>query len=154
MSELRFRRARDYILIKFYIPDYAFQSPPYVIPANAVEEKGWKWAQEEARDWFLRDFLRHKGQGDTINPSHAQMWKDGRITYDAKLRRLTQDAVSLLKRMENVSVPKSAPKRMQKATKEEKVGWKRSFEKEVDWENSVRKKRRGVREGEESAERR
>jgi hypothetical protein len=111
-----YRRLREYILVKFGIPEYNFQSPAYVLPAREVYDRGWEWAYGQARDWFLRDFLRHKGQGNRISPKQAQLFKDGRVIPEVRLRKLTPEAVSLLKGMQSVSVPRK--KRVSKRFRE------------------------------------
>jgi len=114
---LSYERARDYIVLKFYIPDYGMQSPPITIPASEVYEKGLPWAIQRARDRFLRDFLRHEGQGETIHPSHWKLLKDGKITYSAKLRELTLSQLSALR---GLNMPRHH-------TEKRKVGWERRF---------------------------
>jgi hypothetical protein len=104
--------ARDYLVLKFYIPEYGIQSQPIAIPASEVREKGIKWAIREARNRFLRN-LRHKWQGETIHRTHMKLWKDGRVTFRARLRKLTSEQLS---GMRSVGTPRLA---------HAKVGWER-----------------------------
>jgi hypothetical protein len=115
---------RDYVIFKFYISSYGMQSPPIVIPASEVEENGWRWGLQHARAIFLRDYLRHKGQGETIHPSHQRLWRDGKITYEAKLKSLAPEQLSALR---GLGMPRTRMTKKIHASSRRKVGWKRRY---------------------------
>ena len=102
---------QNYVVFKFYVPDYAIQSRPIPIKASEVNKYGWKHALWKARDIFLSIGLKPMGE---IHDSHERLWQDGRVTYKPKIRRLTAKQVSTMKgRLE--------------PAEERKVGWKRRY---------------------------
>ena len=102
----------NYVVFKFYIPEYGIQGRPIPIRASEIDRYGWKWAVRQARDVFLAYGLRPSGE---IHHRHAELWQDGRITYLPKLRRLTSRQASRM--YGAISPPR---KRL-------KVGWKRRY---------------------------
>ena len=109
---------QDYIVIKFYVPEYGIQSRPIPIKASKIDKYGWKWAVRQARDVFLAYGLKPIGE---IHRSHAGLWQDGRMTYKPKLRKLTPEQVSEM--IGGISPPRKKPK----VRKKPKIGWKRRY---------------------------
>ena len=101
---------RNYVVFKFYVPDYAIQSRPIPIKASVVNRYGWKCALWKARDIFLSLGLKPTGE---VHESHERLWQDGRITYKPKIRRLSPKQVARMKGKE--------PRK--------KVGWERKYKK-------------------------
>ena len=104
--------SEDYIVFKFYVPEYGIQSRPIPIKASKIDKYGWKWAVRQARDVFLAYGLRPIGK---IHHSHAGLWQDGRMTYAPKLRKLTPRQASEM--IGGISPPQ----------KRKKIGWKRRY---------------------------
>lgn len=113
-------RTGEYLVLKFYIPDYGIQSRPIPISMREIRargDEGVAWAVRCARNIFLRR-LQHKGQGETIHPSHLKLAKDGKITYTAKLRELGANQLAVLGSVAHIT-SRPVPR---------KVGWKRRGE--------------------------
>ena len=101
---------QNYAVFKFYIPDYDIQSDPIPIEASKVNKYGWKWALWHARDIFLTQGLQPTGE---IHESHERLDRDGRLTYEAKIRKLSKKQASRMRG------------RLEPVGERRKVGWKR-----------------------------
>lgn len=102
---------KQYLLLKFYLPQYNIQGKPIPFLASEVNRRGIDWAVIQARDMFLESL--HQG---TIHKSHARLWIQGKVTWDAKLRKLDPDQLSALRSASSLVSRPRYPKR---------VGWKR-----------------------------
>ena len=107
----------DYIVFKFYVPEYGIQSRPIPIKARKIDEYGWRWGVMKALDVYMAYGLKPIGE---IHPAHVGLWEDGRMTYRPKLKRLPPEQVSDM-------IHGISPKKRPKARKKTKVGWKRRY---------------------------
>jgi len=107
---------KSYLLFKFYIPEYDFQSAPIPIDREEAIKRGYGWALREAQRRFLKDGIKPIGK---IHPSHKILLEDGRITHDVRARRLSEKQANLMRKNLGGKLA-----RERKVT--EKIGWERS----------------------------
>lgn len=79
-------REEDYLVFHFYLPEYDMQSSPIAVPYKYFTKYGLREAILRARDDFLSNL---RGSTEAINPKHLRLWRDGRIQYKTRLRRLS-----------------------------------------------------------------
>jgi hypothetical protein len=97
----------NYVVFKFYIPDYYIQSRPIPIRASLVKKKGLPWALNKAKDTFLIYGLKPIGE---VTPKQESLWEDGMITYDTRVKKLSAKQIEAMKYTK---------------VEKKKVGWKR-----------------------------
>jgi len=99
----------NYVVFKFYIPDYHIQGRPIPIRASDVKRKGWRWALNKAKDTFLIYGLKPIGE---VTPKQEALWEDGMITYDVRNRKLSAKQTKFMRDILS-------------GRKNKRVGWKR-----------------------------
>jgi len=76
------------LVFKFYMPDYDFQSKPFIVPLR--RGASLKELTNDAKLRFLKYGLRPIGK---IKRKHAEMMRDGRITYEVRSTTMTRDEI-------------------------------------------------------------
>lgn len=67
------------LVFKFYMPEYDFQSKPFIVPMRCGMTL--REATNDAKLRFLKYGIKPIGK---IHRKHAEMMRDGRITYDVR----------------------------------------------------------------------
>jgi hypothetical protein len=76
------------LVFKFYMPDYDFQSKPFIVPLR--RGASLRELAIDAKLRFLKYGIRPIGK---IHRKHAEMMRDGRITYDVRSTTMAREDI-------------------------------------------------------------
>jgi hypothetical protein len=74
------------LVFKFYMPEYDFQSKPFIVPMG--HGKTLREAIIDAKLRFLKYGIKPIGK---IHRKHAEMMRDGRITYSVRSTTMARE---------------------------------------------------------------
>jgi hypothetical protein len=80
-------------VIKFYMPEYGSQSPPFIVPIT--QGMTLRDALIIARDRYLNWLQHDRAKWGKYHPSHVKMWEDGRITHSERFARMTRNEIAM-----------------------------------------------------------
>jgi hypothetical protein len=104
------------LVFKFYMPDYDFQSKAVVVPLRrgaSIRE-----LTNDAKLHFLKYGIRPIGK---IHRKHAEMMRDGRITYDVRCTTMARHDIEYFR-----GIPWKPWKRARRRPPLKRSTWKRA----------------------------
>jgi hypothetical protein len=104
------------LVFKFYMPDYDFQSKPFIVPLR--REASLKELTNDAKLRFLKYGIRPIGK---ISRTHAEMMRDGRITYSVRSTTMAREDIEHAR-----GIPWTPWKRTRRRPPLKRPAWKRA----------------------------